>query len=348
MADLATIKTKVRRLTRSLSTSMLSDAELENYINTFVLYDFPEHLRTFYLKQPFSLVLTPFQDSYNLNYQYAANDPLSNFLQYGLTIHPPVYINGYEVSYTQSQDEFFRWYPKINTNTTIATGNGVTTTYTGTIPTAGGVTPITHGTVTLSAYDANNQSVSLVDVPVASATTGYETQNGNLYTPDTVPTVSPTVVDATNTINYETGAYTITLGTAPASGTDIQFQYESSQPSRPLAMMYYGHNLVFRPVPNRPYTVTFDVFYRPTELLTNNQSPELQEWWQYIAYGAAKKVFEDRMDTDSVQQIMPEFKQQERLCLRRTLVQLSNQETATIYNVPRAGSNGWVNWGGQF
>ncbi len=79
-------------------------------------------------------------------------------------------------------------------------------------------------------------------------------------------------------------------------------------------------------------------------------SPQLNEWWQYIAYGAAKKIFEDRMDTDSVQQIMAEYKKQEALCLRRTLVQYSNERTATIYteNVAGNGSNGFGFGGGQF
>ena len=43
MADLQTIRTKVRRLTRSLSPAQLTDAQIDEYINTFVLYDFPEH-----------------------------------------------------------------------------------------------------------------------------------------------------------------------------------------------------------------------------------------------------------------------------------------------------------------
>ena len=73
------------------------------------------------------------------------------------------------------------------------------------------------------------------------------------------------------------------------------------------------------------------MYTQPTELLSSGQSPDLQEWWQYIAYGASKKIFEDRMDLDSVQSIMPEFKMQERLCLRRSIVQQTSQRTSTIY-----------------
>ncbi len=91
-----------------------------------------------------------------------------------------------------------------------------------------------------------------------------------------------------------------------------------------------------------------EVYVQPTELLLSNQSPDLQEWWQYIAYGAAKKVFEDRMDLDSVQQIMPEFKMQERLCLRRSIVQQTSQRSTTIYTdqSSTAGAYGPGWWAG--
>ena len=57
----------------------------------------------------------------------------------------------------------------------------------------------------------------------------------------------------------------------------------------------------------------------------------LKQWWQYLAYGAAKKVFEDSQDPEGKHAIMEEFKEQERLVLRRTIVQRTAQRTATIY-----------------
>jgi hypothetical protein len=75
-----------------------------------------------------------------------------------------------------------------------------------------------------------------------------------------------------------------------------------------------------------------EVYRRPTELLSNGQSPELEQWWQYIAYGAAKKIFEDRGDIQSIQIIMPEFLAQQRLVLRKTIDQQTNERTATIFS----------------
>jgi len=76
--------------------------------------------------------------------------------------------------------------------------------------------------------------------------------------------------------------------------------------------------------------------------------PEISEWWQYIAYGAAKKVFEDRMDLESVQLIEPEFREQETLVLRRTIVQQSNKRAISsdfgIFN----DNNPWGYGNGTF
>jgi hypothetical protein len=96
-------------------------------------------------------------------------------------------------------------------------------------------------------------------------------------------------------------------------------------------MCFFDTSFIFRPVPDKVYQVNVEVDMRPTELLALGQNPDLNQWWQYISYGAAKKIFEDRMDLDSVQQIMPEFKQQERLALRTTINQQTKDRVSTIY-----------------
>jgi len=140
--------------------------------------------------------------------------------------------------------------------------------------------------------------------------------------------------------------FTITFNTAPATAAPINSQTVPSTMGLPNAMSYYSNKFTIRPVPDQPYRVNFEVYQRPTALLENSQSPELEEYWQFIVYGTAKKIFEDRMDMDSVQLIMPEFKQQEALCMRRTIVQYSNDRTATIYSEQVAGNNSNWGWGG--
>jgi len=61
---LAAIRVKVRRLTLSPSTAQLSDVEIDEYVNTSVVYDFPETLRTFNLRTTFTFFTNPGQDVY--------------------------------------------------------------------------------------------------------------------------------------------------------------------------------------------------------------------------------------------------------------------------------------------
>lgn len=371
MADstLSAIRTKVRRLTRSLSEAQLSTAQLDEYINTFVLYDFPEHLRTFNLRVTYSFYTNPGQDEYptdTLSFAGAVNNALYNFQNRYLTIHAPIYISGYQAFFSQSREQFYGIYPIINSVAqTGLTGDGLTQIFSGVVNTTqanpGPAQQINQGllqrNVLFTSIGTNGVGLAMADVPVVDPTSGYKTQEGNLYDVNSAAyqaalVTPPTVVDATNTINYLSGAFTVTFSAPPDSGIPINSQTVPVVLTLPQALLYYGNTFIVRPVPDQSYKVNFECYIRPTELLTANQSPNLEEWWQYIAYGASKKIFEDKMDLESVQMIMPEFKQQERLCLRRTLVQYTNERTATIYTEQTQTSGGygpgWLGGGGSF
>lgn len=322
-ATLQQIKEKVRKLTRSPSIELLSEAQLEDYINTFVLYDFPEQVRLFYFKTTLTFFTVPFVDTYPTD----SVPGLVDFKNKYLTIHPPIYVAGRQITLSQSRDEFFSTWPLNEYLTQIGAGDGVTTGYSGTLQVANG-TPVLQNQVSFVSLASDLSPLALYDVPQAGSNT-----LGDLYTDDT-PSINAGV------INYVTGAYSFTFPTAPGPGAIIQAQVKPYQPSVPISVLFYDTTFTFRPVPDLSYRVQMDAFIRPTALLEDAQEPGLQEFWQYIAYGAAKKIFEDRMDLESVQQIMPEFKVQERLCLRRTIVQKTNQRTSTIYTTVGYG-NGW-------
>lgn len=312
LSTLTQIQTKVRRLTRSPSTAQLTDAQLNDYINTFVLYDFPEHLRLFSLQTTLTFYTQPYIDTYSTNLT-DANDPLYNFINKYITVNPPAYCAGYQMVFGQSREQFYSMYPFINSIAQIGSGDGITLNFTGTLS----AVPVIANNVTFSAIATDNTGMALKDVPVPGTVTGaiIDANTGGI----------------SGAINYVTGVYSITFPQAPASGSSVNSQTVPYQQARPMALLYFQHEFIVRPIPDQPYPINVQVFKRPTELLQSDQSPELAEWWQYIAYGTAKKVFEDRMDLDSVALIMPEFKQQERLILRRTLVQQSNERTSTIY-----------------
>lgn len=350
MADssLLAIQTKVRRLTRSLSENQLSTADLNQYINTFVLYDFPEHLRLFNLLTTFEFFTQPFVDVYETSTD--ENSPLFNFVNKYLTVEPPIFIAGYQALFLEDRSAFYGIYPQINSIASIGVmGDGSTTTFSGVINSQQAIVypnttqniVLLRNNVLFDSIDASGNGLAVIDYPV-SATIGALGLPG---TPTTLPS-------AYGQINYVTGAYTVNFPTAPAAGAVINSQTLPVQSSLPQTLLFFDGQFTLRPVPDQPYRVNMQVYVRPTELLNTGQSPQLEEWWQYIAYGAAKKVFEDRMDLESVSQIMPEFKKQEVLCLRRTIVQQTSQRTATIYTEQNGAGNaygaGWFSGGGSF
>lgn len=320
MADstLNAIQIKVRRLTRSPSEAQITDAQIDEYVNTFVQYDFPEHLRLFNLRTTHTFYTQANIDTYTTN--NFPGDPLYNFKQIYLTVHPPVYVAGYKVHLSQSREEFFGWYPFNNFEEQIDMGDGVTFTFTGTLS----AIPVLANNVTFTAINAINQTFNLND-----------DGNGNIVGDIGV---------GPNTIDYVTGVYNITFGAPPGPNQPVWAETVPYQASRPTVMLFFQDTFTLRPVPDKGYPVQFEVYRRPTELLATNQSPELEEWWQYIAYGASKKIFEDRSDMDGIQRIMPEFKKQETLILRRTIVQQTNERTATIYT-DQTGVAPRYNWG---
>ena len=69
MADstLTAIRIKIRRLTRSPSQALITDAQIDDYINTFVLYDFPESLRLSTFRTMLTFYTQPNIDTYETN-----------------------------------------------------------------------------------------------------------------------------------------------------------------------------------------------------------------------------------------------------------------------------------------
>ena len=339
MADstLNSIRTKVRRLTRSISELQLSTAQIDEYINTFVLYDFPEHLRLFNLRRTFSFYTEPYIDVYSTN-TTTPTAPLYDFKNRYISVHEPVYVAGYRALFSEDRASFFGMYPQVNNISNIGTkGNGVRTTFTGTITTTTGSVGtgqqilLLRNNVLFSSIDALGNGLTLIDYPVSPTV-------GALGLPG-IPQVLPSPFGQ---INYLTGVYTINFPAAPAAGASIYSQTILMQPSRPQSVLFFDGEFTVRPVPDQPYKIDMEVYVRPTELLLATDEPFLQEWWQYIAYGASRKVFQDRMDMDSLAMIEPEYKKQENLVQRRTIVQYTSQRTSTIYTdqLNQSGSYG--------
>ena len=334
LSTLDNIRVKVRRLTRSPTTSQLSDADIDQYVNTFVLYDFPSQLRLFNLRRTLTWYTQPGVDTYT-TVNLPVTDPLYNFKNQYIAIHPPVFMAGIQCSYTQWRDVFYGWYPQTNTIAdTLLRGNGTPGPFAGTVT----AHPMLQNNVIFTCVDANGTSMILTDTPFSNVS-GYLSIAGR----------PGTAVLNNGTVNYLTGAFNITNFPANTlNGAIIYVEDIAYQPGKPLAMLYYNDTFTIRPVPDKTYAVQIEVDVRPSEMMstTPTQMPELSQWYQLYALGAAIKIFQDRFDFDSVQMLMPEFNQQMRLALRTTLTQQANERTVTIYTMGRQYGLGgfWSGW----
>lgn len=320
MQTLGNIITKVRRLTRSPSSSQITATEIREYIDTFLLYDLPSQLRLFNLRTNLTFYTQPGQDTYATELYglpRVPTDPLFNFKNVYIAVHPPIYLAGVLGSYTQDQASYFVAWPRTNfISDTVLRGTG------GTGPFAGNLSsfPVLQNNVAFTCLSTTGTALTVTDTPISNSF-------GNLKS------VGSTAV--LGLINYLTGAFSFSFLQPTKVGAPIYSETVPYLPGQPLAVLFYDNTFTLRPVPDKAYQVRIEVDIRPTELVNIADVPQLEQWCQYIAYGAAKKIFEDRMDLDSVALIMDEFKNQEAMALRTTLETQCNERTKTIYNQGR-------------
>lgn len=314
MTTLASIRTKVRRLTGRPSPQQITDVQIDDYVNTFYQYDLPEHLRLFSLRTIFEFLTIANVDQYDLTTMQVVNgtvtDTASN-VYYNL--NPPAYIAGYQSFYSQEREQFFRVYPALADIITSLVGDGTVGPYNFTLTS----TPLLQNSVTVGGIDSTGETVQVVDDPQTRLSGDWRIVNSNT-----------TVV---GTIDYTTGVGTITFTNTIPLGNEITITYTPYEPSRPQAILFFDNIITLRPVPDKVYKVELNAYITPTALIAAEDNPELKGWWQYLAYGASKKIFEDTQDPEGVAALLPGYKEQESLVIRRTLVQQTNERTATIY-----------------
>jgi len=308
-STLTQIKKKVRRLTASPDPTQLSDADIEEYIDTMYAYDLPAHLKLWKLRDKYTFFTEVGED------KYSPDTTLYN------TFQQPVYIDGVESFYSQSESEFFRLWPKVNFEETPSTGDG-SAVYTFTLTEK----PVLRRQVTITAIDSTGAQQIAQD----NGSGGFTDADGTALT---------------GTIDYTTGVVTgLTFTATIDAGTSIFAHTVPVNRARPTSLLYFNDAFYVRPVPDKAYRVEIDVYRRPSQLLEDSgDEPEIAQWWQFLAFGAAKKVLEDRGDLEGIQNILGPFEEQKQLVLQRTVKQQTQQRAETIYTQQ---TQGWPQGGG--
>lgn len=149
------------------------------------------------------------------------------------------------------------------------------------------------------------------------------------------------------TVNYVTGEFTINLavGIGFVIGSQLQIWISQYNPSRPFSLLFWNNEFTVRPVPDMVYKIEVETYMTPVQFLETGDNPILNQWWQYIAYGAACEILRERQDFDGVNNLMEGFKRQEALVLERQATEEIGQRNSTIFS-GSTPNQGWNQYGG--
>lgn len=352
LVSLSQMENTVRRMTARYTEAQMPTTQIDTYINLAYTLRFPEQFKNLKLTKPYVFTTVPNIDTYQFTYEQGIvpspiipNPPTPRLYNPGnFQITPPVYCQGYILRYYQDKTTFYNRWPNLSVNQIVGSGTGIATfNYTGIIPS----TPfyraqmdifgnVTEAAVIISAENANTQ---VSDDPFVFVCTDVPQPGSNVGN----------LVDAQGnvigTVDYITGAYQFTLANSniiPATET-IYASVVPYQSSRPVDVLFYNQQIVFRPCPRQVYQVEFQISQQPTQLIASNSAPELDEWYLFICALAAELIYIDFPDPEGMQQLKPILDQQRSEAQRRTLRQIGSQRAQTIFSAP-----GWRNTAGYF
>lgn len=285
---------KMRSITGTPSEDQLSQDQMLAYANNYLQYTMPHELKFQINNQFLDFKTTPGINVYSFPGTY-------------LTDSPGAYADGFPMIFYEDPDIFYQDWPQQYAVDNLASGDGITTTFTGTLQNP----PIIIGTlfITDGTYVAQDQGDG---------------------------TLTGTGISA-GTINYTTGAYSVTFTTAPASTVVIYAKYQGYSGNRPQGVLYFPINGVeaftLMPVPDQVYQIRMQGFIAPIALTlgSNPASTPLQaEWGPCIAWGAAVDIFNDRGDIEGANNAYATLKRYENVALGRTI-----QQYTPMQSVPR-------------
>lgn len=155
---------------------------------------------------------------------------------------------------------------------------------------------------------------------------------------------NPTIIGS---VNYITGLFSFTLpnGVSLANGELLTIFVSQYQTGRPYSLLFFNNEIIVRPIPKLVHHITFEVYYSPVQFMATVDHPILNQWWQYIAYGAACEIQRERNDFESVSALQEGMKRQEAMVLERQAVEEIGQPNFTLFNstIPNTYLNNF--WG---
>lgn len=332
----------VRRILKQPNAQDISDSTIADYVQRFMVYDIPARVQLFDYKTQFTLELTQNVDQYNAPVTYLPGGATIPTYQTYIT---PAYVDGYQIVMQQSHDQWMKLFPNRYLNQFQQNGAGgmSNTTYSflttsspiiqghrdqniqpagNTINPGGASEGLLTSCVYVTAIDVNNDLNVAQDDPI-----NYEMGNLIQYDPQN-PSNPPSIV---GTVNYLTGAITVTFLHIIPTTSQINYQVIPYSAGRPQAVFFFDNTFTVRPIPDKPYLFQIDAYYNPAAFLNTADAIPYRYMAEYIARGAARKILQDYGDVEQLGLYEEYFREQEAFVLRKTYRQISNTRVATVF-----------------
>lgn len=345
---LANAVTKARKLTGSSNSFQVTDSYIVQQMHSFYSYDLPAKFRSLKLKDVYTFTTNVGQDVYPFNSELY------------ITVDQPCYCSKREIKLFNNPWSFYGANFNWQQFTTFTSGTGVAGPYSGfttAAPLIGSVnndpgpqaTPnlffpqgrVQNILITANVIGPNGvgQTQSVTDDGLGNLIQIFDTSNatnkeyGWTYYRQYASSTPDTPGNAT--INYQTGEIVgLTFAEGIPQGTPIQIQYNPKQFQIPLAIMFWQNQFTLCPTPDAGYTIELTCYRQPIQALIAQDmagNPELSEWWEILAVGASKKIFEERIDSDGVMFIDKMLRERYDIIETRTYAQIGQERIGTLY-----------------
>lgn len=372
------IEKKVRRLTASASDSALPSAEIQQAVNTFYNQDFPYAIKIDQQRAVYKFFTIPNVDRYPVdvnNYMgfrspvyfegiqgnfFKNRDQLYNLYPRYPTKFQPVGGDGERVHFpfslfNNSSSPFPQPNGGILSTQVVIGGIDVDGKPIRIVDDGGGVADTT-------GIASNTTSGRLLFIKTNQVGDNVYLDGSNAQHPAIPPTSpigqpvppfnqstpyppSPLTQQYCGTVNYVTTEIDVTFPVAPAAGTMINVWAATYQPGRPYNLLFWNNEFTIRPVPDNVYMVEVEAFQTPVQFMLTTNHPVLNQWWQYIAYGAACEIMRERQDNEGLANLLEGFRRQEALVLERQSIEEIGQPNITLFNSTQTGYGYGVGWG---
>lgn len=337
VGNLQDIIEKIRQVSASGNSDQVTDEKIIKYINSFYLYDLPNEFRNLKLKDVYTFNTIQNVDTYPFDFDKWES------------IETPAFCGKMPMVLFQDHASFYGYNWNSQQLFNFALGDGSTGPYSGSVTNF----PITASVNNNPIADTKLSSTQIFPggyPPTFTENTISRIQNILISANTTTSSLHVTDDGAGNligdcvaggSINYLTGVISnLTFTTPVPNGNNITIQYLQSVQGQPFVMLFFQNQFILRPIPDQAYTVEVTAYRRPSQALlgtTSSESPNLNgrpeqlDWWELIAFGVAKKLYQDRLDDAGVMQMQKYFDEKLSDCNTRTYAQLGKRQSKTIF-----------------